>query len=249
VFNLLRGLVDLIYPPGCLLCGQAPPSGHDRFCAACAGSLFDDPHPSCPRCAARVGPFAVRDGTCAVCRHTPVAFTAAVRMGPYLPRSDESQPVHPLSDAIRRLKSAHYEGLAEVLGECLAERQHARLSSLGADVIVPVPLHWRRRLARGYNQSAAIAHGLGTRLGLPCRYLWLWRVKNTPSQRGLSATARWDNVRNAFRARAAGRLAGRHVLLVDDVMTTTATASEAARALLEGGAARVSMAVLARTES
>jgi ComF family protein len=244
---LLRGLVDLVYPPRCLLCGR-PPRLRERFCEACAAELFHDPHPSCPRCAARVGPHAVRDGTCAACRQNPVPFSAAVRLGLYLPHDDTSSGARPLGEAIRRLKYAQNEGLAEVLGECLAERQLTLLSALGADVIVPVPLHWRRRLSRGYNQSAAIAHGLGARLRLPCRYLWLWRVRNTPSQRTLTASQRWDNVRGAFRVRPRLRLASRHVLLVDDVMTTTATACEAARALLAAGAAQVSVAVLARAE-
>jgi ComF family protein len=236
---LLRGLVDLIYPPRCLMCGRPPISRQDRFCKTCAGELFHDPHLCCPRCAARVGPHAVRDGNCVACRQNPVAFTAVVRLGPY---------DGVLREAVLRLKSAHNEGLAELLGECLAEKRQERLGALGAQVIVPVPLHWRRRLARGYNQSAAIAHGLGVGLRLPCRYLWLWRIRATASQKTLPGHLRWDNVRDAFRARGGKRLAGLHVLLVDDVMTTTATASEAARALLRGGAARVSVAVLARAE-
>jgi ComF family protein len=236
---LLRGLVDLIYPPRCLLCGKAPPSPSDPFCAFCSAELFHDPHPCCPRCCARVGPFTVIDGSCAACRQHPVRFSAAVRLGPY---------GGVLREAVLRLKSAHNEGLAELLGECLAQQRQTQLRALGAQVIVPVPLHWRRRLVRGYNQSSAIAHGLGVGLGLPCRYLWLKRTRATPSQKTLPAQQRWDNVRNAFRARGGAGLAGRHVLLVDDVMTTTATASEAARALLEGGAARVSVAVLARAE-
>jgi ComF family protein len=174
-----------------------------------------------------------------VCRQNPVSFEAAVRLGPY---------VGALREAVLRLKSARNEGLAELLGERLAERQGERLRGLGADAIVPVPLHWRRRLGRGYNQSAAIAHGLGARLGLPCRYLWLWRVRYTPSQKTVAGAQRWDNVRGAFQVRPGLRLGGLHLLLVDDVMTTGATASEAARALLEGGAARVSVAVLARAE-
>jgi ComF family protein len=234
---LLRGLVDLIYPPRCLLCGRVPRE-RERFCDACAAELFHDPHLCCPRCAARVGPFAVHDGQCAACRQGPVRFGAAVRLGPYRGK---------LCEAVLRLKSAQNEGLAELLGECLAEQRRSALVGLGADVIVPVPLHWWRRLRRGYNQSAAIGHGLGARLGLPCRYLWLWRVRPA-TQQGKDRSKRWDNVRNAFRAVARKRLCGRHVLLVDDVMTTGATASEAARALLDGGAARVSVAVLARAE-
>ncbi len=235
---LLRGLVDLLYPPRCLLCGQVPSRPRERFCDPCAAGLFHDPHLVCPRCAARVGPFAVRDGSCAACRQNPVPFSAAVRLGPY---------DGPLREAVLRLKSARSEGLAELLGEQLAERRRERLADLGIEAVVPVPLHWRRRLVRGYNQSAAIAQGLASRLGLPCRYWWLWRIRHTDSQKGLPATRRWENVRGAFLARGR-RLAGRHVLLVDDVMTTGATLGEAARALGQGGAARVSVAVLARAE-
>ena len=236
---LLHGLVDLIYPPRCLLCPRVPSRRGDRFCDGCAAELLHDPHECCPRCAARVGPYSLRKGTCAACRENPVAFSAAVRLGPY---------TGALREAVLRLKSAHDEGLAELLGECLAEWRRDRLNALGVDVIVPVPLHWRRRLVRGYNQSAAIAHGLGARLGLPCRSLWLRRARATASQKDLPGSLRWENVRHAFQARARKRLVGRHVLLVDDVMTTTATASEAARALLAGGASEVSVAVLARAE-
>jgi ComF family protein len=234
----LRGLADLVYPPRCLVCGQAP-EGREAFCAVCAGGLFHDPHLSCPRCAARVGPFAVSDGTCAACRDDPVAFDATVRLGPY---------VGPLRDAVLRIKSNRNEGLAELLGERLAEGHRARLEALGAEFILPVPLHWWRRLMRGYNQSAAIAHGLGSRLKLPCRYGWLWQVRRTQPQKALTANQRKDNVRGAYRVRAGLRLDGRHVLLVDDVMTTGATANESARALKRAGAARVSVAILARAE-
>lgn len=235
---LLRGLADLVFPPRCLLCGKPPGQPGERFCDACAAELFHDPHLCCPRCAARVGPYSVQKGTCAACRQNPVAFSAAVRLGPY---------TGPLREAVLRLKSPQNEGLGELLGECLAQHRRAALEGLAPDVVVPVPLHWLRRLARGYNQSAAIAHGLAVRLRLPCRG-WLKRVRATPSQKSVPGGQRWENVRNAFRARARPRLAGRHVLLVDDVMTTAATASEAARALLAGGAARVSVAVLARAE-
>jgi ComF family protein len=117
---------------------------------------------------------------------------------------------------------------------------------LQVEVVVPVPLYWLRRLTRGYNQSAAVAGGVARVLGLPCRPRWLRRVRNTPKQVGQSLAARQENVRGAFRARRRAPLAGRSVLLVDDVMTTGATLGEAARALRAAGAARVAVAALAR---
>jgi ComF family protein len=153
-----------------------------------------------------------------------------------------------LRDAILKIKRADYEGLAELLGENLALRQRDRLLSLAVDAVVPVPLHWSRRMIRGYNQASALAHGLGGRLGLPRRYHWLWRVRSTRSQKSLSVTERMENVRNAFTVRRGLRLNGKHILLVDDVLTTGATLNESARALLRAGASKVSVAVLARAE-
>jgi ComF family protein len=198
-------------------------------------SLTVDPHQQCPRCAGNVGPFAqVADG-CPHCRHMSFPFDAVVRLGPYGGR---------LREAILRMKHAAGEGLAELVGEMWAESIGARLRVLGADVVVPVPLHWRRRWRRGYNQSEALARPLATRLGIPCRPSALRRVRNTPQQTSQTAATRLDNVRNAFRAR--GGLAGRTVLLVDDVMTTGSTVAEATRALRRAGVRRVVVAVLAR---
>jgi ComF family protein len=135
--------------------------------------------------------------------------------------------------------------LAELLSDLWAEHAATRLRDLGADVVVPVPLHWRRRWSRGYNQSEALARGLAARLGLPCRPRWLRRARFTPDQSRQTAAARRDNVRSAFWARPRAGLRQRCVLLVDDVLTTGSTASEAARALRAAGAARVVVAVLA----
>jgi ComF family protein len=232
--TLLRGLGELIYPPRCLVCLRPPRVGRDSFCDDCRAALFTDRHLSCPRCAATVGPYASHDGRCPACRGEALGFDAALRLGTY---------EGPLQRAILRIKHAAHEGLAEELGHRWAQLQRDRFLSLGAAAVVPVPLHWSRRLWRGYNQSAAVAWGLASELGLPRRARWLWRARATPDQRGLSPTERRLNVRDAFRA--AGVVAGAHVLLVDDVMTTGATASEAARALKRAGAGRVTVATLA----
>jgi ComF family protein len=233
-----HGFADLIYPPRCLLCYQPPRLSRDHFCEACAEALFTDTHEVCPACAANVGPFAVHDGRCGACRTRGFAFDAAVRLGLY---------AEALQKAVLLIKHASREGLAELLGERWAERRREQLLALGIDVVIPVPLHWWRRLRRGYNQSASVAYGLAKRLGLPCRK-WLKRTRSTASQKELTAAERRANVLGAFRAGSSAQLKGRHVLLVDDVMTTGATVSEAARALKLGGAAQVTAAVLARAD-
>jgi ComF family protein len=218
------------------VCYTPLPPGAGPFCADCRKALSADPRPQCPRCAASVGPFAAVADGCPLCRGTSFAFHKVTRLGPYEGR---------LREVVLRMKRASGEALAEAVGELWAECAEARLRALGADVVVPVPLHWRRRWWRGYNQSEALARPLAARLGLPCRPAWLRRVRHTPEQKGQSAGAKLENVRDAFRGRGAG-LAGRTVLLVDDVLTTGATAGEAARALRRAGAKRVVVAVLAR---
>jgi ComF family protein len=234
--ELGQGLLQLLYPGCCLSCGQPLAATCPHFCDTCRAALLTDPHRSCPRCAASVGPYALLDGGCADCRGRPLPFDAALRLGPY---------ERLLCELVPRLKSHAGEGLAEVLGELWAAHAAARSHAAQAEVIVPVPLHWLRRLRRGYNQSAAIAGGMARVLGLPCRP-WLRRVRNTPKQVGRSFAARQENVRGAFRARRRAPVAGRSVLLVDDVMTTGATLAEAAGALRAAGAARVTVAALAR---
>jgi ComF family protein len=234
--DFLSGVQHLVYPGCCLLCGRTLPSYQPHFCDICREGLFDDPTPSCPRCAGTIGPFAVIAGRCWSCRKETFGFERVVRLGPY----DGL-----LREVILRLKRQRGEGLAELLGECWAEHASAQFDSLAVDAIVPVPLHWLRRWRRGYNQSAALCLGLSTRLHIPCQTSWLRRVRNTPQQTRQTIAGRKENVRGAFRG--AG-VKGRAILLVDDVMTTGATANEAARALLAGGARRVVVAVLARAQ-
>jgi ComF family protein len=237
--DLGRGLLHLVYPGLCLTCGRPLGEGQESFCAPCHEALFIDPMPSCPRCAATVGPFGVADGRCGRCRDEGFAFEAALRLGPY----DGL-----LRQLILRLKDQRGEGLAERIGERWAELEGERFRGLRAESVVPVPLHFWRRMGRGYNQSLAVARGLSLRLGIPCRRGWLRRVRHTPRQTAQTAAGRKENVRGAFALGAGARLQGCRVLLVDDVMTTGATAGEAARVLRAGGAASVAVAVLARAE-
>jgi ComF family protein len=144
------------------------------------------------------------------------------------------------------MKYAPGEVLAEVLASLWASSAEAGFRQAAPEVVIPVPLHWYRYWRRGYNQSEALARTLAGHLGIPCRTRWLRRVQSTPMQTLSSPDQRRANVRGAFAARSRPELHGKTVLLVDDVLTTGTTASEAARTLRAAGAARIVVAVLAR---
>jgi ComF family protein len=152
-----------------------------------------------------------------------------------------------LRELILRMKKGSGEALAEVMGDLWAGESEARLRDLQAGVVIPVPLHWWRRWRRGYNQSETLARAVARRLSLPCRPLWLRRVRHTPLQTLQAPSARHANVRGAFRARRGASPRGRTVLLIDDVLTTGSTCSEAARALKDAGADRIVVGVLAHS--
>jgi ComF family protein len=233
---VLQGLVRLIYPSTCWACGKPVAERIPLLCATCAHELTHDPHATCPRCSSTVGPHAYLAQGCPACRREVFAFERALRMAPYENR---------LREAILRMKTTNGEDFAEVIATLWAPSMARRLGDAAIDAVMPVPLHWWRRWRRGFNQSEVLAQALARELRVPCWPRLLRRVRPTGEQKGLSPAERRMNVHNAFRARESSRLSSKTILLVDDVMTTGATAHEAARALRLGGAARVVLAVLA----
>jgi ComF family protein len=232
---LLRGLLDLVYPGVCPVCAEALPDAAGPCCAACRSILTTDPFPSCPRCAATIGPHTARPDGCSRCRGERLHFDGALRLGPHEGR---------LRDLILKMKYRGGDEAAEFLGQLWASHAEARLRAAGADLVIPVPLHWQRHWQRGHNQSEVLARALATRVKLPCPVRWLRRIRNTPKQAGNPLTFRQENVKGAFHAAVRPELRGRTVLLVDDVMATGSTCSEAARTLKAAGAAQVIAAVL-----
>lgn len=237
--QIVQGVVHLVYPPSCHLCGEPLPADGSDFCQPCVTALLEDPHAACPRCAATVGAYSTLSDGCLHCRDQTFHFEGVTRLGLYEGK---------LREAVLRLKSPAGEDLAYALGRLWAEQVQERLKALAPDYVVPVPLHWLRRFERGYNQAEALARMLASKLRVPCRPRWLWRTRHTLHQTRQSLTARRENVRGAFTAATRQELRAKTVLLVDDVLTTGSTCSEAARALKKAGAARVFVAVLARSD-
>src|SRR5262245_54791895 len=171
--HLSQGLLHLLLPSCCQLCHRPLPEYLHHFCDTCRTSIFQDGEEVCPRCAGTVGAFTIRDGCCRHCKNESYAFDRVVRLGSY----DGA-----LRDAVLKIKNSHHEGLAELLGETWVESRTGDFQAFPAEMVVPVPLHWRRRWQRGYNQSAALAWGLAHRLGLPLVIRALRRTNNSPSQ-------------------------------------------------------------------
>ncbi|HEX8061714.1 MAG TPA: ComF family protein [Allosphingosinicella sp.] len=232
----LRQMLDFALPPRCPGCGAITGEPH-RFCLDCWGSLTFLGEPCCGRCGL---PFAYPGGggeaECGHCLADPPPFDrlrAAVAYG------DVSRQV------ALKLKYSGRPGVAETLAHFML--RHVRREERDA-LLVPVPLHRWRLWKRGYNQAALIASALSRRTGLPAGLDLLSRTRATPPLRGLGRRERALAVRGAFKvpARARERLAGRHILLVDDVYTSGATAAACARALKRGGAATVEILCWAR---
>ena len=221
--TLLDGVTHLIYPNTCWICGNIMPTTQVHVCTNCLPKLTIDPYATCPRCSSTVGPNLVLVDGCPQCRAESFAFDGAFRMSPY-----EGL----LRDVILRMKQWTGEDLAEVIGTLWAKQMAARLQPLTPDVTIPVPLHWTRRWRRGFNSCDIFARCLAQELGITCWPRVLVRIRATaPQTEQQSAGARRENVKHAFEAKANAALNGKTVLLIDDVLTTGSTASEAARVL------------------
>ena len=235
-----RGLADLLLPstcPGCL----GAPAGAEGLCDRCNVELLRlVALPYCPRCGATLGPnVPAYDEGCGACPTPLPRFVRAIRLGPY---------AGPLRRGIRQIKYRRDDALKRRFATLLAQAVTGQRPDETFDILAPVPAHWQRRLMRGSDHTLRLAHSLGRPLDLLVNRD-LVRVRPTPQQIRLSRTERFHNIRGAFAVRRPRAIAGANVLLVDDVTTTGATASEATRTLLRAGALRVTLAVIAKGES
>jgi len=220
-----------IYPPTCVLCGAPGDDGLD-LCAGCRGDL-PMIGACCPRCALPLPAPAA--GPCGACQRHPPPFAVCRAAFRY---------EDPLPALIGGLKFRDRFNLIRLLATLLAETL-AGLDDPRPDALVPVPLHPRRLRERGYNQSLELARVIGRRLDLPVDARCCNRVRATPPQAALDQKSRRRNIRGAFAA--GGDLGGRHVAVIDDVVTTGSTVGELARTLRRAGCRRVDVWTLART--
>ena len=228
--------VDQVLPPSCLAC-HAPVSEAGGLCPDCWSRINFIGRPCCARCGLPFAIEAAQDAICGDCARVPPVFDRARAAFLYEGAGRE---------LILAFKMADRSWLAPRLATWLQRTAAPLLPE--ADVVVPVPLHRWRLLARRFNQAAVLARLMARQADVVMVPDLLIRTRRTATQTRLSRVERRRNVRGAFAVRRsrAPLVAGRNVLLVDDVMTTGATVSACARALRKAGAARVDVATLAR---
>jgi ComF family protein len=225
--------LDLLYPPCCMVCGLRCP--HHGVCGACTQELPWNLQ-ACPQCAERLA----GDGTCLRCLYRSPAWAAALVPLRYAP---------PVDRLIGDFKFRRRLDRGAWLARMLAEAVDATAGDRRPDAVVAVPLHRSRLRRRGFNQAAVLAAHLARTLDLAEFSGLVQRRRSTATQSELPAEQRADNLRGAFALTAAPQpLHDLHVAIVDDVLTTGATAGELAEVLYRGGASRVDLWCCARAQ-
>ncbi len=227
-------LLNQLLPAPCLLCGQSG-AHFQLLCPDCDAALprLSKEAYLCRSCAL---PLTSDAPLCGKCLHKPPAFSQASIAFAY---------VHPLDHLIHQFKYRHQLSSGKLLARLLLETCE---QSPRPDLLVPVPMHWRKRWQRGFNQSELMARELGKKLGIPvlsaCQ-----QSHHHHSQKGLSRSERLKNQRKSFVLNPvlSAQLVDRHIALVDDVVTTTATVRALSELLIKAGAKQVDIWALART--
>ena len=243
----LTALLDLVFPPLCPVCRAGLADGRrDPLCGACWQGVERLSRPWCRVCGlpfprqigagetTRVGHAEHR---CGQCRRRPPAFSYARSAAHY---GDVTR------EALHAFKFGGRRALANPLGDLLVELGPSILPVPGPDLLLPIPLHPRRERERGFNQSLLLARRLGRGWDVPVRADVIARRVGTQPQTALNAEDRRKNVRGAFALRRPEAVVGRHVVLVDDILTTGSTAASCAACLRAAGAATVGVLTVAR---
>lgn len=228
--GLRDGLLSLLFPPRCEVCGMLQ---EPVVCAGCRAQFQRITEPCCRQCGLPFDPAAKTAMHCPECRDDPPAFDAARAAEIYSGT---------LRRAIHLFKYDGVRAMASALGQFTLESVELPFP---VDCLCPVPLHPKREAMRGFNQSGLLAEVLGDGWGVPVDAGLLARVQNTPPQMSLPAEERRRNIRGAFAV--VGNASGRVVGLVDDVFTTGSTLRECSRILKRAGAKRVLVITVART--
>ncbi|MBL4827617.1 MAG: ComF family protein [Spongiibacteraceae bacterium] len=229
--KLSQAIESLAFIGNCIVCGHRSLRDID-ICQACEDDLPWSQH-QCQRCAL---PTPTDTKMCGQCILSPPTFHYALSVWVY---------AAPVAQLISAFKYQHCYSYGKVLAK-IAAKTIASTHLHKPDLLIATPLHWWRHLRRGFNQSDYICNYWSQTLNIPI-YRGIQRIKATPAQQSLHLQQRRRNISGAFRMKPSGTLNGQTVAIVDDVLTTGATANELSRCLLQAGASKVYLWCLART--
>ncbi|MCH7728261.1 MAG: ComF family protein [Planctomycetes bacterium] len=237
--RIVDSALNLLFPPRCVHChGDFEQRlGEPLVCTTCLEQLFLDAGDVCRRCAMPVPAVSKNANDCARCRNERLPYDRATALGIY---SGE------LRKAVIAMKQSRHESLTWAIGGLLANHLKDLQFGTDATAIVPMPIHWSRRMSRGMNVAELLAERLGRILDVPVIGDALKCQRKTKKQGTLNPSERRTNVRGAFTSSRRVDLDGAEILLVDDVMTTGATVNEAAKVCRRAGAKSIAVAVVAR---
>ena len=220
-----RNFLDLLYPRRCPLCHRILRERHELICPDCAGSIQPISGPRCYKCGK---PVKEEEEYCRDCQTSPGAFDQGIGIFLYDDRMKYS---------IMKYKYFGCREYSRFYGKALYLYGKERLEFWKPQMIVPVPLHWRKQRKRGFNQAELLARELSRYTGIPVNTGLLKKKHATRSQKKLDAAGRKKNLKEAFQV--VGNPVGKRILLIDDVYTTGSTMDVLAGALLGKGAAHV----------
>ena len=219
---------DLIFPPRCPMCDEVLGLEEDKICNACLGLLPFIKEPTCMKCGKQLDDK--EEEYCQDCSRRVKHFVRGYPLFNY---------IEPVSSSLQRFKYGGREEYAEYYGRALREHAGEHLIKNGVQALVPVPIHKRRYITRGYNQAELIARALSEETGIPVRTDMIIRTENTKPQKDLDDLAREENLARAFAPGRMNSVIPECVCIVDDIYTTGSTIEACTNVVMAAGAKRV----------
>jgi ComF family protein len=236
ITTFLNACLDLVYPPQCLLCHKKVPHHPEILCDICRHNITFNTPPFCKKCSRHLTQ-PTKKNLCPQCHKK-------------IPDFDRSWGVvlytKPMKDLLHLFKYQKKTALRHVFADLMIsfiKQHHIPLTNF--DCLIPIPIHSVKHREREFNQTELLCHLIGKEFAIPVNASSLVRMKNTRPQAFLDEKERWTNVQGAFKIRKPLELKNKSILLVDDLMTTGATACEAAKMCRKAGAIKVSILTLA----
>jgi ComF family protein len=238
ITEVLNDISDVIFPPKCLGCAEILyPNGRQLFCPDCKEKIKFITGSLCPVCGTTFSDSPAKSHLCGNCIENKTYYSCARAVFSY-------ETI--ILDAIHQFKYGNNISIGDQLASFMADFSFPDIDFSDYSLIIPVPLHIKRLRERGFNQSLILARALAKKWHIPVNFSLLKRHKLTLTQTGLHKTERKQNIKGAFEVSSKREIAGKKIILVDDVYTTGATINECAKTLIKSGAQKVTVLTLAR---